>query len=63
MKVKVTLRGSVVRIPVTNDGARVPKQRLDELFLPFKRACCSKPRTGLGLAIVKKYVTAFGGEV
>ncbi len=55
--------GPMVRISVQDNGPGIPQRQLDEVFLPFKRACPSKPGTGLGLAIVRKYVEAFAGQV
>ena len=51
-----------VRISVTDNGAGVPANQVEQIFTPFVSTKGSKG-TGLGLPVVKKVVTEHGGTV
>ena len=51
-----------VRISVTDNGAGVPANQVEQIFIPFVSTKGSKG-TGLGLPVVKKVVTEHGGTV
>lgn len=51
-----------VRISVTDNGAGVPANQVEQIFVPFVSTKGSKG-TGLGLPVVKKVVTEHGGTV
>jgi signal transduction histidine kinase len=55
-----------LRISVTDEGAGIPADRLDQLFQPFNRAGAEAlciEGTGIGLSIAKKLVELMGGEI
>lgn len=53
--------GKQIRITLTDDGPGIPKNMIQEVFLPFISA---KPNgTGLGLSNVKRYVEMHGGTI
>ncbi len=51
-----------VRISVSDNGAGVPANQVEQIFVPFVSTKGSKG-TGLGLPVVKKVVTEHGGTV
>lgn len=51
-----------VRISVSDNGAGVPANQVEQIFIPFVSTKGSKG-TGLGLPVVKKVVTEQGGTV
>ncbi len=54
-------RGENLIVEVADNGKGIPKENLNQIFLPF---FTTKARgTGLGLALVKKLVTLMGGSV
>jgi signal transduction histidine kinase len=53
-----------VRISVANQGAPIPKEDQDRLFLPFERGARAGPRgLGLGLFIVDQIARGHGGAI
>jgi len=54
-------RQSKLLIEVIDYGCGIPREKREEIFLPF--ASTKKDGTGLGLAIVKKIIEAHGGQV
>jgi signal transduction histidine kinase len=75
--IKYSPAGSLVRlcvgregtravIDVIDQGAGIPADRLDRLFVPFERLGAEQgfiPGTGLGLAIAKTLVEAMNGQI
>lgn len=60
------LRGSVVRMSVSDTGPGIAPQHHERLFEPFQRLGQEKtsiPGTGIGLSICKDYVQLMGGEL
>ena len=56
-----------IRFRITNNGAQIPKDKLENLFLKFYQVDTSHTRqhggSGLGLAICKGIVEAHGGKI
>lgn len=67
VRVHSTLRGSRVRISVTDSGRGIPEHFRNHIFQKFSQADSSDQRqkggTGLGLAITKELVERMGGVV
>ena len=63
MTVQVRSDGERVRITIDDNGPGIPKERLDEIFEPFRRASPGVSGTGLGLSIVRRCVEAMQGRV
>jgi signal transduction histidine kinase len=77
--VKFTERGEIVitaepapqagsfRVVVADTGIGIPRQHLEELFLPFRQVDAGLARshegTGLGLAICRRLAGLMGGEI
>jgi signal transduction histidine kinase len=65
--VRVTRVGEALQISVHNRGRPIPKELLDTLFQPFRRAESASRRSssglGLGLYIVHEVVEAHGGTI
>ena len=62
----VQLPNSRLRISVTDEGAGIPTDKLEQLFQPFNRAGADTScieGTGIGLAISKRLVELMGGEI
>lgn len=59
--------GSVVTISVTDTGIGIPRERIDEIFLPFHQLDNSPRRrhggTGMGLSLVRRIIEAHNTEV
>jgi signal transduction histidine kinase len=55
------------KVSVVDNGAGIPPDEIDQIFVPFKRASTrptgGEPSTGLGLAIVKRLAEAQGGAI
>ncbi len=65
--IEVQNESSAITIFVKDEGQGIPKDELEDLFVPFAKIS-SKPTageksTGLGLAIAKKIVEAHDGEI
>ncbi|WP_419252737.1 PAS domain S-box protein [Caulobacter sp. ErkDOM-YI] len=62
-----TARTGLFRVTVTDSGAGIPTDRLDQLFKRFSQVDGSSTRkhggSGLGLAICKGLVDAMGGQI
>lgn len=56
-----------VVVTVQDTGTGIPKEKLEDIFIPFSRgnmsACRRHGGTGLGLSVVKHIVEAHGGEI
>ncbi|MBF0521435.1 MAG: response regulator [Candidatus Omnitrophica bacterium] len=56
-----------IRFIVKDTGIGIPKDKIEEIFLPFTQADSSTTRkfggTGLGLTIVKSFIQAMGGQI
>jgi PAS domain S-box-containing protein len=66
VSVKVGRGGERWRIEVTDTGFGISGDKLEQLFVPFRRLGPTDPTdqgTGLGLALSQKLISAFGGEV
>lgn len=63
---RATSDGDTVRISVMDDGIGIPKDKHDEIFLPFRRAGQETgliEGTGIGLAICKRLAVLMHGTV
>ncbi|MGX7051752.1 sensor histidine kinase [Leuconostoc palmae] len=67
IKLTAQVKDSMVEIKVINDGLRIPKEALTDIFDRFYRVESSRNSqtggTGLGLAIVKGIINQHGGSV
>lgn len=56
-----------VVVTVQDSGTGIPKEKLEDIFIPFSRgnmsACRRHGGTGLGLSVVKHIVEAHGGKI
>jgi len=57
-KTVVEIRLAKDELSVYNDGAKIPENRMEQLFKPFERG--SGGQFGLGLSIVHRVITAYG---
>ncbi|MGH2555408.1 MAG: hybrid sensor histidine kinase/response regulator, partial [Actinomycetota bacterium] len=60
------VRGGGLRVEVTDQGAGIPPERMDRLFVPFERLGAEGTGvegTGLGLALSKGLMEAMGGSL
>jgi PAS domain S-box-containing protein len=60
------LQNNRLRISITDSGAGISADKLDQLFQPFNRAGADAScieGTGIGLAITKRLVELMGGEI
>ena len=67
LTLEVFSAGPSACIRVSNSGAEIPAEELDQLFQPFRRGLDSRSRReggfGLGLAIIRSVTQAHGGEI
>lgn len=67
LSLEVFRAGRSACIRVSNSGAAIPAEELDELFQPFRRGLDSRSRReggfGLGLAIIRAVTQVHGGEI
>jgi signal transduction histidine kinase len=62
--VRAVARGAFVRVEVEDTGPGIPRDTVDDIFLPYVRgATHGKEGLGLGLATVKRLCEAHGGRV
>lgn len=54
---------STVTVSVTDDGAGIPDELGERVFLPHERGATAGPGVGLGLAIARGIVDAHGGTI
>ena len=67
IKVAVTADGHEAVIVVEDDGAGIPRERVDSIFEPFVQLSQSRPAArggmGLGLSLVRRLIELHGGTV
>ncbi|BDC82736.1 ATP-binding protein [Aeromonas hydrophila] len=67
VQVELKLQGSSIFISVKDNGVGIPKEKLDDVFLPFSQAHNNYQSgytgSGLGLSIVKQICEIMGGNV
>jgi signal transduction histidine kinase len=67
VEVRLSLRGTSVRIDVTDTGIGIPDEELSRLFRPFSQVDTGLTRrhggTGLGLYISRRLTTLLGGHI
>jgi len=67
VRVEAAVAGDQVDIRVIDQGPGIPRERRDQLFLPFQRlgdrTGGSHNGIGLGLAVARGFTTAIGGEL
>jgi CheY-like chemotaxis protein len=64
--VSVRPAGNVVRIAVSDTGQGIAKERMAELFQPFKRLGAERSKVegfGLGLSITRRLIEMMGGRI
>ena len=61
--VRASEDGSEVELAVSDEGAGVPPENVDDLFTPFARWSAHRDSTGLGLAIARGIAEAHGGSL
>lgn len=64
--VTAALADGRVRIAVTDDGSGIPKEKAEQLFIPFQRLGAEFTKiegTGIGLALSKRLVEAMDGAI
>ena len=62
---KATLKDSLLRVDVRDEGRGIPLEAQEDLFKPYHRAEQDRkiPGLGLGLAVCKQIVEAHGGKI
>lgn len=66
IRIDVSERGETVVTAVSDQGAGIPPEQQDQVFVPFKRGQAERALqggAGLGLAISKRIIEAHGGEI
>jgi two-component system sensor histidine kinase KdpD len=67
VRVEAAVAGDRVHILVIDQGPGIPREKRDQLFLPFQRlgdgAGGSRNGIGLGLAVARGFTSAMGGEL
>jgi signal transduction histidine kinase len=64
LTLEAELLGEQVRLRVSDNGAGIPPENIEKLFLPFFTTKIGKGGTGLGMAIVQNLVTkTLGGRI
>jgi PAS domain S-box-containing protein len=66
VRVSVRPAGNVVRIAVSDTGQGIAKERMAELFQPFKRLGAERSKVegfGLGLSITRRLIEMMGGRI
>ena len=63
VRISCANQGDAVQVRIEDNGPGIAPERLDEMFIAFKRGPSKAPGTGLGLAIVARHVERLGGRV
>ncbi len=61
IEVKTVKTGKTILIKISNNGEKIPEDKIDKLFTPFFTT--KSKGTGLGLAIVKKFTGLMNGNI
>ena len=59
----VVERGEGVNVYIENDGATLPKDKIESVFLRGVRADELHPGTGIGLAVCEEIINSYNGEI
>ena len=67
VRAQAEIDGEFIRVAISNDGASIPAERLDDILEPFVRLDASRNdrpgSVGLGLSIVRDIVADHGGTL
>ncbi len=63
VQASVEVNERTVRATIKDNGPGIPPEKIEQMFLPFKRGPLAGRGTGLGLSTVRRYIEGFGGRV
>ena len=61
IQIMIEKKDEITRITISDNGSGIPKDRLDQIFVPFYTS--RKKGTGIGLALVKQIVQLHDGTL